>query len=400
MAKKGNVKIEYHPEFLYFNEFIRRGGYTPKTHPEIWQSNEQRLSPYDTFNVVLDNVVLKKGRKAIDELACELLKLEGKEMKVDVQPWLDFAHNVGFEKMVARYSSTIFKLLETTFELPIMKVSPVRVRPPRRSVSFDTILKGSCTCSNILRIDPACYHPDGNWIFMPLPEAKQNLPLGLYDELVIHEILHAPFKALNGFGLMLKNYIRYEDPPSRWQIDVFGELFANLGSIAVPVLGKHFSKHENEQIAARVCSCRAVAGCQIATDTAKTMATVPFSKWAEIFRPVFNIYRKEAFLLEEYKNIDTASGKKLRGILRKKYGYSKLVRGMDKKHAKREVQRLSASRLDAMFAEVQELDVVRLLKRAHAKEKGSRLRKVFETLIEVFNEKVKSQWSNLLFSMD
>ena len=56
MAKKSIIKIEYHPEFLYFNEFVRRGGYTPKTHPKVWQSDDQRLSPYDMFNIVLDNV--------------------------------------------------------------------------------------------------------------------------------------------------------------------------------------------------------------------------------------------------------------------------------------------------------------------------------------------------------
>jgi len=220
--------------------------------------------------------------------------------------------------------------------------------------------------------------------------------MGLYNEFVIHEILHAPFKAMTGFGLILEDYIRYETPPNPWQMDVFGELFANLGSIAVIMKDKCFSKPEIEKIADHICSARAIASCEIATRTAQLMAGVPFRKWAEIFRPVFDVYRKEAFLLEEYKSIGEASAKKLRGILRKKYGYGRLVRGMDKKHARREARRLSGSRLNALFEQIRELDVVRLLNRAHASEKNARLRATFESLSTVFSEKARSQWRNLI----
>jgi len=402
MPGRHSVQVEYHPEFLYFNELVRRCEFTPEAHPEVWQSpNPDRMSPFGVFEWILTNIELRKGAKPVSELVSTiwpLLEVPIAPLQIDPQPWMEFAYGINFEKMVARYSATIFGFLGTSFELPSMKVSPVRLTPLRRPKMFRTLFRGSYSFEHILRADPACYRAEGNWIFMPIPETKRELPVGLYDELVIHEIFHSPFRAMGGFGFAFPNFLGYIRPASQWQFHVFGELLANHGSIAVLYKEKTFSKSDKHAVLKRVVTSRAPAACEAAATALMAMARIPFKQWGEILNPVFGVYRKASFLMKERKRTDVISGKALRGILRKKYGYTKQVRGMGDKQARKEVQRRSNARLTAVLQQVRELDILRLLRQAHVSEKNKTRQEALETLIAVFDDDMKPQWANLLAS--
>jgi len=402
MAKKNAIKIEYHPEFLYFNEFVRSRGYNPKDHPEIWCSDDDKMSQFDIFNWMLQSIILKKGDKSIENFVTALspkLKMRKADLNINTQQWLKFAYNVGFEELATLYSRTIFELLGTTFELPSMKISPVRLHHFRQPGLFNQILRGTYMYKQMLRADPACYYAEGNWIFMPLPETERDLPVGLYDELVIHEILHAPLRAMDGLGFLLREFWCFPTEQSRWHFTVFGELFANLGSIEVLKKAKTFGKSDFGKIIERIVMSRAITSCEAAATTAREMMKIPFRKWADIFRPVFNIYHKTAFLLQERKEIESATGKKLRGILRKKYAYRKPVRGMDKKQARKKVQRHASARVGVLAQQIEELDLIKLLRQAYAVEKNKRYQKAFEHLIEILSDKARPQWKSLLASI-
>jgi hypothetical protein len=231
---------------------------------------------------------------------------------------------------------------------------------------------------------------------MPIPETKRELPLGLYDEIVIHEILHAPFWAMGGFGFTFPGFDDYVEPESRWQFDIFGELLANHGSIVVLYKEKTFSKSDTYAVMKRILASGAPTACEAAATALVAMSRIPFKQWGKILNPVFEVYRKASFLEKERKRTDVISGKALRGILRKKYGYTKQVRGMGDKQARKEVQRRSNARLRAVLQQVRELDILRLLRQAHVSEKNKTRREAFKTLIAVFDDDMKPRWKPLL----
>ncbi|MCY3019618.1 MAG: hypothetical protein NTW87_11390 [Planctomycetota bacterium] len=396
---KALTTVQYHPEFLYFNDFVRRGGYNPTANAEIWRSPGGGSSPFDVFDYVLENVVLKKGGRPIAPLVRALLthmRLPQACLRTDVQPWLAFAYSIGFEKLVSQHSATIFRLLATNFELPRLKVSPVRLRPLCNPDLFDKLYRGAYDWVHILRADPACYHAQGDWIFMPLPETRRPVPLALYDELVIHEILHAPLRAMHSFGVVCDEFIGFTSTRHRWQSHVFGELFANLGSVAVLYHERDLGRRKMEDLVHRVWTTRAVGSCVAAERAVESMLAIPFLQWGAIFRPVFGIYRRAAFLLEEQRRVSSATSKTLRGILRKKYGCGDFVRGMGNEQVRKQVSQRSSARLSALLRQVEELDLLRLLERALATETGEPQKRALQQLLDLFSEESRPKWKPML----
>jgi len=401
MRKRIASRVEYHPEFLYFNEMVRRSGYRPADNPSIWTSDDKTgLSPYDVCNWVLENIVLSKGAKPVGPLMQELSRLghlKSIRMDIDVQPWFDFAYSLDFEQMVDRYSKVIFDCFGTTFELPPVKVSPVRLRPANPE-AFDRLLENRYVTKHILRTDPACYHPGKHYVFMPIPEHKTRLQPYLYDELVIHEFLHAPLRALSGRSLHFEEgTIAAEPPPGAWVFSAFGELFANIGSVAVLRKSGALSKSDLLAVSKTVVRDRAVSSCGIAQVATGAMLKIPFKQLCEILSPVFDVYKRLAFLFRERVNIGSASEKKLKGILRKKYAYKKgSIRGRSKKRLLQEVRHRSFSRFRALARRVEELSLEQVLRRAHINETDDEKKFALMTLVAAFGEDMKDDWEPLL----
>ena len=112
----------------------------------------------------------------------------------------------------------------------------------------------------------------------------------------------------------------------------------------------------------RVFGSRAPATCKVATTAILAMVKIPSEQWGIIVNPVFEIYRKAGFLIKERKRVDTVSSKTLKGILRKQYGYKKLVRSIGEEQARREVRKRSTARIEAVIQQVRELDILSLLR--------------------------------------
>lgn len=397
MAKaKQKKNIEYHPEFLYFNDFVRRNNFYPEKHELVW-NDQEGLSPYGVFNWVLENVVLLKGERPVSNLIQQFV-VEGVLPKIDKDldctPWLEFAYSIDFENKVDLYSEVIFKFFGTVFDLPPFKISPFRLSPCKTKL-YNSLLAGGYSFGTIMRADPACYYPHVPMIYMPLSEKPQKLPLGLYDEIVIHEILHVPTRIFQSFGIVADDLLISERSPSLWAFQYFGELLSNIGSIRVLKKAGTFQKKDLEKITETIIKQRAISLSGISQQAAIAMFEVPFAKWCEILSPVFSLYREIEFLLAERRRIQDASEKKLEGILRKKYQYNKSIKGKSKKQIRDEVAKRSASEFKALFSRLKEMDLRRFLSVALAKERSSRQRRSFETLLELFSEDNKSAWPPL-----
>ena len=394
---KQKKNIEYHPEFLYFNDFVRRNNFYPEKHEWVWE-DQKDLSPYQVFNWVLENIVFWKGEKPASNLIQKLFKegvLPEIDKDLDCMSWLEFAYSIDFENKVDQYSKIIFDLFGTVFNLPPFKISPFRLRPCEPKL-YNSLLAAGYSLRTILRSDPACYYPHIPMIYMPLSEKPRKLPLGIYDELVIHEIMHVPTSTLGAFGIATDDLLIFENnPPSLWTFEYFGELLANIGSIRVLKKAGTFPKKDFEKITARIIDQRAISLSGVSQQAAIAMMKVPFVKWCDILKPVFSIEREIEFLLAERKRIQTASEKKLEGILRKKYQYKKSIKGKSKKQIRDEVAKRSASRFEALFSRLKEMDLIKFLRVALANERNPKQRKSFETLLELFSEDNKSAWPPL-----
>lgn len=397
MAKSG-LNIEYHPEFLYFNDFVRRNNFYPAKHEWVWKDLDQEyFSPFGVFNWILESVVLRKGQKPVSNLIKKFVEkgtLPKLDTKLECTPWLEFAYSIDFEKKVDIYSSVIFEYFGTVFKLPRFKISCFRLRPCEPKL-YNSLLAGGYSFETVLRADPACYCPDVPMIYMPLPEGPRKLPLGIYDELVIHEIMHVPTRSLGVFEIVADDLLMCERPPSFWAFQHFGELLANIGSFRVLKRAGTFRKKDFEKIIHGIIDHRAVSLSEVSEQAAIAMMEVPFEKWCDILNPVFSIEKEIDFLRAERKSIQTASEKKLEGILRKKYQYKQSIKGKSKKQIRDEVAKRSASRFEAVFSRLKEMDLRIFLRVALAKERNPRQKKSFETLLQLFSEENKSAWPPL-----
>lgn len=388
MAKNKKSIVEYHPEFLYFNDFVRRNNYNPKDHKWVWKSETgEGMPPYEAFEWILDNIHLQKGHKQIHQLISGLVNkglLLGVDKNLDIKPWLDFAYSLNIEDKVARYSKVIFDLFQTHFDLPPIKVSPIRLMPHAKKL-YNTILSGGYSTETMLRADPAFFSPDNHMIFIPLPESERKLPLGLYDEIVAHEFLHVPTRILDSVLFITEFSSEISEPPSLLAFCVFSELLANIGSFKVLKKSNLISNNDLNNIGKKIITERAIAQSEVCTQAALIMASIPFEKWCDLLRPVFTIYRELEFIGQEQKRISSLTTKQLEGILRKKYAYKKSIKGKSINAMKQEVANRSVSRWKIIISRVKELDLIRLLKAAHAQTTSHHDKVAYESLIDIFS---------------
>lgn len=227
MARCAQIRVEYHPEFLYFNDTIRRCGFTPSEEPELWRNDDrEQLSLFEVFDWVLRCVRLSKGSKPIRRLI-ESWNIHRVDSSLDVEPWLGFAKSFDVERLAARYAQEIFGLFGTSFQLPPIILGPMRLTACQKQL-FEKLRDGRYGYEHILRADPAHYNPTDHLIYLPTPETRSSVPTGLFDELIVHEILHVPTRIWNlrevraGDRLLMLRL-----PANAWMQRIFGELFCN-----------------------------------------------------------------------------------------------------------------------------------------------------------------------------
>ncbi len=388
------VAVEYHPEFLYFNEFIRREGCTPDRNIEMWMGLSEP-SPYDVLNMMLEQVSLSGKQVAsmphIAKRFADCKYLPGiKSSDVDVDSWVRFARSFAFEKMVERYSRVIFKHFGTTFGLPVVKVSPVRLGLFKMDL-FQKILTGRYTYSHILQADSPYYDVRTHRIYLFIPERPAKIPPALYDLILIHEFLHAPLRMLYAEGFSCADVGVEPSMPSGWAFPPFGELFSNLGAITIlkecSLLPKGGIGKLPQDVRRMVKVDDSFSGF-----VSYAMSRIGFTRLCEMLRPVFNLYKEAAFLSAERARLERFTEKQLEGILRKKYSYKKSVRGRSKKSLKKEVTKRMASRWRSMEKRIEAMDLRKLLRTAQARKENASVGAEFSVLLGAFSDEMKEAW--------
>ncbi len=361
-------KVEYHHEFLYFNAFVREKGCTPKKHPDIWFTPENKqgkeLSLYEICNILLFNMKAT-SRKAKPWLELVKTMLHAPHFppelleKVDVKAWLEYARSLDIEGKLDRYLPKIFNAFGNTFEVPVIKVSPVRLNPCPIN-HFRAIASGSYDRYNITSCDPAFYNKAGPVIYFPIPEtaAAARMPEGTHDMVLMHEVVHASIRPFYG-GLSL-NEGELLDIPENVLNRAFSEVFSTLGA-TYAVYGEVYGPKKKRMPKSKLLNVsQHLLNDELFMQAFICMAQVGFENICRIVSPALSLTSRVTFLTRELNRIDTLTEKQMRGILTKRYAYKKQVSGMSKKVLKNKLLKHGIQRLRAHFEDIRRLQIHRL----------------------------------------
>ena len=401
MSRRHRETVSYRTEFLYFNEMVRRTGVTPQSNPEIWQADDDgSISPFGMFSYLLENTLTDNRGKLTGvrdtPRAVRALGLPDVPTSLDFEPWLQYAQSLGIDAMVERYTEVIFEFFRTSFHLPDVRVSPVRLVACRPDF-FAKLRDRRYTTHHILHADPPRYWGSRDYVFMPTPEHRMGVPPGLYDEFVAHEFLHAPFNILSPDGFVFEDgLVLVLKKPLDWALGIFGELFACYGSLAVLSRSRALSDDATERVVKNIQFRRAPATCKIAGEAMCEMLEIPFGKWCAVLRPVFGLCRDIARLSAERRSIKDATEKKLAGILRKTYRYKSKVGRKGRDQLQEQAYRRSASRLRALMSRMEEMNLRKLIRSLGVTETSPRRRRALGRLSSLFTEQHRGEWQPLL----
>lgn len=156
------------------------------------------------------------------------------------------------------------------------------------------------------------------------------------------------------------------------------------------------SKKELDQVARTIATRRAAGACEAAWQAILAMTEIPFRRWCEYLRPLFALSREQAFLGAEGERLLARRRKGLEGVLRKKIGYKRMVRGMTERKLKDETIRRHASRIAAFEERLEQMDIRRVLLRALTEETDTRRKRAMKTLLDLFSDEAKERWGGLV----
>lgn len=382
--------VEYHPEFLYFNRFVREKGCDPVKHPQVWAKPALGggLSPYAICNLFLfDTYKDAKGRMTFPEAMVKLFErdraLQGLSFHVDVAGWVAYAKSLEIERMVERYAPHIFESLGTSFDLPRIKVSPVRLTPCPRN-HFRALLSGAYDLHHVTAGDPPFYDLARDLIYLPIPEQRADLPHLWLDWTLIHELLHAAIRPLLAPGIAIEGQERVHKGVLN---QAFGEALSNAGALSVLMRSGQLTRDKRSETAWRF-----LGPSQLHLDAVVRIHTVGFARVAQLFKPLFQISREAAFLTREGAKLSRLTEKQMRGILTKKYSYKKLVSGMDEEKLRLRLRRHHEARARSLVAQFEGLDVNRALARASAVEENPKRKVLLTELCELFKPGREDEW--------
>ena len=394
---KGRQKntIEYHPEFLYFNKYVRENGYTPDKDSWVWASfedEEEDLSPYELCNLLLFNLV-PSGKKAWEwtRLLNEIIeknKVFNFPKNVDVNRWIQYVNSLDISGMLDRYVPSIFQAFGESLDIPTIKVSVARLNPCS-SNHFNSIINGAFEIRHITRCDPPFYDIGSHIIYLPVPETSINLPELCLDWWLVHEILHSTIRPFYKHPFQIGEY-RFVDYPPDTLRRAFSEVFCEVGA-AYTILGLKGKAPNKKQLS--ILKNHLINN-NLYLDAFARMQMVGFDFLCGLLRPTIRISRELAFLARECTAIKKMTEKQMRGVLTKKYSYKKPVKGMDKKVLEKRLKKHQLSRINNLVDQISNLDIHRLLKGAAASTDNKRKKGLLKELSELFDPQMKEKWDN------
>lgn len=393
MAKtKPQYQVEYHPEFLYFNKFVRGKDYKPNEDSWVWESgDEESMSSYHLCNTLLFDFSpsFRKHRVPWPSAVANILR-ETRVFKdfpegVDAGAWVKYAKSLDIEGMLEKYLPRIFNAFGEPFSVPTAKISPLRLNPCPMN-HFNAILSGSFTPYHMTHGDPAFYNPISHIIYFPVPERETKLPPAYLDWVLLHEIFHSavrPFLVrsfgIGGFQVNL---------PANILNRAFGEVFSEVGAYSILDESGKITKRNRWHVA------RAHApSSMLHLESFVTMKLLGLSSMASLLKPVFSIARNLEFLSKEWCKIQHLTDKQARGILTKKYKYKKRVKGMDKKVLKDRLVKHEETRIRSVVDQIQSLNIHNLLRSATARAKNPYRKKLLDQLSVFFDPKQEDEWA-------
>lgn len=392
MAKKIHYPVEYHPEFLFFNTFVRDHHCDPKHDSWVWEPQSQdRLSPYRVCNFMLFDVIKTKQTKfsrlqLAEKMLSELNAFPGALPSVDGQAWINYARSLGIENMLERYLPRIFRHFKEPFSVPTIKLSPVRLTPCARN-HFRSILSGQYDPHHVTSGDPAFYDCCHHCIYFPLPERETRLPHAFIDWVLLHELLHSAVRPFLLPFVEVGPFIA-ELPSNRSRLNrAFAEMFSEVGAFSV--------LRETGVAPKRTWSTlldRRVRSDAVYQSSFVAMTQLGVSELAALLQPVFQIARDLSFLDREFKKTTELTAKQLGGILTKKYRYKKRVKGMDEKSLRTELTKRGKTRLQAVLNQINDLDIFRLLKGASVRARNPARKRKLEELTACFHPDREAEW--------
>lgn len=391
--KKKAYTVEYHPEFLYFNTLVREKKYSPDKHPSVWGgSGGEYWGPYQIFNTFLFDFQSASGKvkrpwnQFCKEVIPKLKITEDTGKNVDIDQWLKYAKSLNIESMLDKYLPRMFRVFGSSFSVPTIKISPIRLNPCLLN-HFRAICSGSYSLYHVSHGDPAFYDVVKHIIYLPVPEYDIKLPLLILESVLLHELFHSVIRPLLGEGFRIGkfNIQIQKNVVNR----AFAEVFANAGAyIILEESGDVTKQHRLSAI-----KNFSGSGGMLYVESFAAIKFLGLSYIASLLSPVFSVAQNLAFLTREYSKTQHITEKKARGILTKKYKYKKRVKGMDKKALTKRLEKHVETRINSVVNQIQSLDINKILSGALARERNPYRKRLLGHLSELFNHKREEEWA-------
>ena len=377
------MKIVYKPGFLFFNAYIRERNPQIVERGTTWNWKDPVIDGLHYFFHYFTVDTDKTFRDDFKEIVSIAENVFGKEItaavfneKVDVDSWLKLATEYIPKDLVKKYSKYIFESFGLSFDIPLVIVIPCYPERYEKS-SYERFITDTYTPRDVFVLFPPLYSSDRHNIVIPVPERKMTFPKNLYHFVLLHEILHAPFKYFYGFEVKDVDFSdHFPGHLMAPEIEFVSEVFSDLGSAEIltklGVLDEKSVEEIYNWMRRRIWWWN---------ELYPLFKEIGFKTLCKIFNEVFVLFKQHAFLKKERIKIKELTTKQLRGILTKKYKYRKRVAGMDKEKLEEEVENRHWHRMVAfLFHKISEKRPLRLLKSAAAESDNKALQKAVVTI--------------------
>jgi hypothetical protein len=390
--RKQQYHIEYRPDFLFFNKYVREGGYQPDKHPWLWDGDAQNnMSVYQVCDYLLFNATPPQKSRMSHTALCTKLYKELKifpdfPVGVDADAWIQYAKSLNIEALLDRYLPFMFQAFGEPFELPRIKISPLRLNPCPPNI-FRAFATGAYNAKLHSAIDPACYNPDEHIIYVPVPEHETRLPTAFFEHILLHELFHAAIRPFFMEGEFRMGGHIFEVAPRCLTNRAFAEVFSEVGAYAVLIASGQAPRKK------RISVLKSFAvPSRLYLRSFQAMNALGLDRLALLLKPVFTIVRELSFLGKEVAKSERLTAKQARGILSKMYQYKKQVKGMDEKALKGRIEKHSSQRIKAVISQINALDIHKIFSGAAANARDARDKMILNDLCSFFDPAREQEW--------
>jgi hypothetical protein len=384
------MKVSYHPEFLYFNDYVRRHGFDPEKNPEEFHADKRgMISCYEAFNKILKEMEFPDAKEPekLASIARKLLPEVSRGTTADIDGWISYAKSLEIESMLKKYSGVIFDYVGVEFEIPEIVVYPVRLGPWEQK-DFGKILSGKYKYEDIEEIDPPNYDLLRHRIYFPIPEKKMRIPRYKYGATLVHEIIHVPLRFAYGGVFKFGSYT-FKSPYDEI-MTCFSEVFSEACAICVIMRADVGSKNPHaEEHFNSILGQPGLFGAGLRLMTGE----YGFRDVCRMLLPIFLAHVRMSFMVSEWNKIRKLSKSELRDTLVKEHKlFKEAVRGMEKKELQSQLARRIIGTIKRLLDEMKKANVQALFGQALEREKDKKKRKALTMLITLFSEELLPEW--------